>query len=146
MNLCSKSIAAICLAWLSGIAALAAETDIKGAPTGWTSLAPRDEIKPIFRYESKGGRNGREAFMIAGDNREGTSGWWQKTFPVEGGKTYRFSAWRKVEGVASPGQSGLARVLWRDAKGNTVKRDELTVGRYLHGSKATAEPEYPTDK
>src|SRR6476659_717710 len=143
MKHCLQSLAVICLC---GPAAHAAETDIKGAPTGWTALAPRDEIKPTFRYDLKGGREGREAFIIAGDNREGTTGWWQKTFDVEGGKTYRFSAWRKVEGVASPRQSGLARVLWRDAKGNTVKRDEKTAGRYLHGSRATAEPEYPTDK
>src|SRR5262249_29376621 len=70
----------------------------------------------------------------------------QKTFEIEGGKTYRFTAWRRTQSVESPRQSGLARILWRDAKGNTVKRDETTVGRYLHGQRATAEPEYPTDK
>src|SRR4051794_35575442 len=115
-----KSFAVICFCWLPSALALSAETDIKGAPTGWAAMAPRDEIKPLFRYESKGGRDGREAFVIAGDNREGTSGWWQKTFAVEGGQTYRFSAWRKLEGVDSPRRSGLARVHWRDAKGNTV--------------------------
>src|SRR5437868_9025294 len=146
MKLCLKSVAAICLGWLSVNAAIAGDTDIKGLPTGWTTMAPRDEIKPLFRYDMNGGRDGREAFVITGDNREGTSGWWQKTFPIEGGKTYRFSAWRKDRGIMSPRQSGLARVQWRDAKGNSVKRDEPTAGRYLHGSKATAEPEYPTDK
>jgi predicted amidohydrolase len=146
MKPCIKSLAVVCWGWLTVGAAFAAETDIKATSTGWTAMAAREEIKPLFRYEPKAGRAGREAFIIAGDNREGTSGWWQKTFPVEGSKTYRFGAWRKVEGVTSPRQSGLARVLWRDAKGNSVKRDERTVGRYQHGSKATAEPEYPTDK
>src|SRR3954471_14781558 len=113
---------------------------------GWTSEAPRDEIKPLFRYEPTAGRGGAAALVIAGDERNGTSGWWEKKFPVEGGKTYRFVAWRKVEEVESPRRSGLARVLWRDAKGNQVKRDEPTVGRYLHGAIATAEPEYPTAK
>src|SRR5437870_1082432 len=93
---------AVCLVWLPGAIAFASETAFKGAPTDWTTLASREEIKPVFRYEPKGGREGREAFIIAGDNREGTSGWWQKTFAVEGGKTYRFGAWRKVEDVASP--------------------------------------------
>src|SRR5947207_8122510 len=146
MKLCLKSIVVICLGWLSGTAAIAAETDIKGAPNGWAAMASRDEIKPLFRYDAKGGRDGREAFIIAGDNREGTSGWWQKTFAVEGGKTYSFSAWRKLVDADSGRRSGLVRVLWRDAKGNTVKRDEPTAGRYLHGALATAEPEYPADQ
>jgi len=126
--------------------ATAVETSVKDAPAGWSTAAPRDEIRPLFRYEPNGGHGGQAALVIAGDDREGTSGWWQKSFPVEGGKTYRFTARRKTDVVASPRQSGLARVLWRDAKGGTVKRDEQTVGRYLHGSRATAEPEYPTDK
>ena len=68
MKLCLKSLAIVCLGWLAGAVALAAETDIKGLPAGWTAVAPRDEIKPIFRYEAKGGPEGREAFIIAGDN------------------------------------------------------------------------------
>lgn len=144
MNLRLCTIASICLC--VGAAASAEETVIHNVPAGWKTAAPRDEIKPSFRYEPKGGRDGRAAFVIAGDVRDGTSGWWQKAFPIEGGKTYRFTAWRKIEGDAKPRQSGLARVQWRDEKGGTVKRDEPTVGRYLHGQRATAEPEYPTDK
>src|SRR4029079_4567905 len=146
MNACLKSLLAVLIGCIAGRAAGAAETNVKGAPSGWTTLAPREEVKPSFRYEAQGGRGGREVFIISGDERDGTSGWWQKKFPIEGGKTYHFSAWRKTEGVASVRQSGLARVKWRDEKGNAIKRDERTVGRYLHGSKATAEPEYPTDK
>src|SRR2546423_1319336 len=63
MKLCLKSLTVVCLGWLAGAAALAAETDIKGLPAGWTALAPRDEIKPIFRYEAKGGRQAREAIV-----------------------------------------------------------------------------------
>jgi len=124
----------------------AAEGTLKTLPSGWTTAAPREEIKPLFRYEPTGGRGGREAFIISGDQRDGTSGWWQKNFDVEGGKTYSFSAWRKLGDVESGRRSGLVRLQWRDEKGNTVKRDETTVGRYLHGARATAEPEYPTDK
>jgi len=139
-------LSAFVILGLNATQALAVDTLPSGTADGWTAAAPRDEIKPLFRYEPSGGHGGHAALIIAGDEREGTSGWWQKAFAVEGGKSYRFTAWRKTDGVESPRQSGLARVLWRDAKGNTVKRDEQTAGRYLHGSRATAEPEYPLDK
>jgi predicted amidohydrolase len=125
--------------------ARAADATPKGTPIGWTANAPRDEIRPLFRYEPAGGRSGQGALVLAGDGREGTSGWWQKTFAVEGGKTYRFVAFRKTSDVTSPRQSGLARVMWRDDNGKPVKRDEPTAGKYLSGSLATAEPEYPLD-
>ena len=54
MKRCLNSFAIVCLALLSNAAAVAAETYIKGVPNGWTALAPRDEIKPIFRYDAKG--------------------------------------------------------------------------------------------
>src|SRR6476620_5835073 len=126
-------------------ALIAAEGALKGVPAGWTMECPREEIRPLFRYEPTSGRGSHEAFIIAGDNREGTSGWWQKTFAVEGGKNSAFSAWRKLDNVESGRRSGLVRVLWRDDKGRSVKRDEPTAGKYQHGSLATAEPEYPAD-
>ncbi|HEY2415653.1 MAG TPA: carbon-nitrogen hydrolase family protein [Pirellulaceae bacterium] len=137
---------ALALSFSLAIGLVAAEGTLTTLPPGWATAAPRDEIKPLFRHEPAGGRGGREAFIISGDQRDGTSGWWQKTFDVEGGKTYSFSAWRRLEGVDSGRRSGLVRILWRDDKGNTVKRDEATAGRYLHGAHATAEPEYPADK
>jgi predicted amidohydrolase len=131
---------------LFAVTALAADSVQVAAPAGWTTHAPREEIKPLFRYEKSGGRGGREAFVIAGDQRAGTSGWWQKSFDVEGGKAYRFSAWRKADGVESPRLTGLARVQWRDANGKSIKRDEPTQGKYQPGTRAMAEPEYPLDQ
>ena len=145
MNAALKFSTSIYIAFVCIGASLASE-GLSSAPAGWTSRASREEIKPAFRYEASGGRNGGGAFVIAGDQRDGTSGWWEKTFEIEGGKTYRFSAWRKTEDVASPRQAGLARVLWHDATGKSVKRDEPSAGRYLHGARATAEPEYPLDQ
>src|SRR5687767_6204136 len=80
-------------------------------PEGWMPRSPREEIRPQFRHEPAAGRNGQAALVIAGDARDGTSGWWQKSFPVEGGKSYRFSAWRKTEGVSDARVAGLARVI-----------------------------------
>src|SRR5436305_15038008 len=86
---------------LSAIVCIAADS---ASTDGWTPATPRDEIKPIFHYQPSGGRGDKAALIISGDQREGTSGWWQKKFEVEGGKTYRFTAWRKVDGVEYPGR------------------------------------------
>ena len=55
---------------------------------GWTAHAPREEIKPKFGVEAHGGKGGEGALTLAGDDQPGRTGWWQKTFPVEGGKHY----------------------------------------------------------
>src|SRR5688572_26505021 len=100
-----KLCAGICIALVSMSIAATAE-GLLHVPAGWSGSAARDEIRPVFRFEASGGRHGGAAFVIAGDQREGTSGWWEKSFEVEGGKTYRFSAWRKTDGVDSPRLSG----------------------------------------
>ncbi|HZN36441.1 MAG TPA: carbon-nitrogen hydrolase family protein [Pirellulaceae bacterium] len=115
-------------------------------PAGWTTAAPREELRPTFSFQPSGGRGGRECFVIAGDEREGLSGWWTRTFEVEGGKTYRFVAWRKGEGALSLRRSGVARVTWRDAAGKPVRHDEETQFGYQAGRKPQAEPEHPLDK
>jgi predicted amidohydrolase len=115
-------------------------------PDGWRTAAPRDEIRPQFDYHPTGGRNGKGALVIVADEREGLHGYWTKTFAVAGGRHYRFSALRKVENVASPRRSVVARVVWQDANGKPVLRDKPVVAGYLPGFAPTAEPEYPTDK
>lgn len=118
----------------------------RGILEGWQTLAPRDELRPSFEVLPSGGRGGRPALAIVGDEREGTTGWWSKEFPVEGGKAYRFAAWRKCEGVVSPRKSCLARILWQDAEGKPVQHDQVTPGGYLRGQRPVAEPEYPEDQ
>ncbi|MEO2021394.1 MAG: hypothetical protein ABGX05_06165, partial [Pirellulaceae bacterium] len=92
------------------------------APEGWTSKSPRDEIRPEFVYEPKGGPNGKGSLVIRADQREGLFGWWEKTIPVEGGNYYQFSVLSKVSGLESPRRAVVARILWQDAKGNKVLR------------------------
>src|SRR5215207_1242798 len=53
-------------------------------PAGWRAAAPRDEISPEFSYDSKGGRDGKGAFIITADAREGQHGWFQKSFTITG--------------------------------------------------------------
>ena len=73
------------------------------APDGWTAAAPRDEIRPEFAFEPKGGPDGAGCLVIRADGREGLDGYWTKTFPIAGGKYYRFAA--RWEATRSPGQS-----------------------------------------
>lgn len=139
-------VAAGCLARLAVGAEPSATVPSDAAFAGWKTAAPREDIRPHFEVLPRGGRGGRPALAIVGDSREGTTGWWYKTFPVVGGQAYRFVAWRKSEGVVSPRKSGLARILWRDAEGRPVLHDEVTPGGYLRGQRPVAEPEYPEDQ
>jgi predicted amidohydrolase len=115
-------------------------------PEGWTGVSPRDEIRPAFGFDPKGGPKGDGAFVIQHDDREGLHGWVQKSFPVTGGKHYKFSAVRKVEKVAVPRRSAVVRILWRDDSGKPVPMSEPAVKGYLKGFRGTAEAEHPTDK
>jgi predicted amidohydrolase len=113
---------------------------------GWTSAAPRDEIRPEFTRLPAGGHRGQERLVIAADQREGLAGWWTKTLDVTGGKHYRFEAWRRTENIAAPRRAGVVRILWRDEQGRPVTHDEPSFASYSPGQKPRAEPEYPTDK
>src|SRR3954469_11402100 len=114
-------------------------------PDGWRTDAPRDEIRPAFSYDPRGGRSGTRALVITADSREGLHGCWVKDFPVTGGKHYRVRAYRKTTDVPTPRKTGLARVTWLDAKGNKVTEDRPLTTGYLVGGKTTAETEHPTD-
>lgn len=127
-----------CLAWQTGSAATI-------APAGWQTLAPRDEIRPHFSYNPKGGPSGKGAFVIRTGKLEGMDGHWARTFRVEGGHWYRFHAVRRVERVPSPRRCVLARILWRDYQDQPVHRDEAGAKSYAPGVLPIAEPEYPTD-
>jgi predicted amidohydrolase len=142
----SKAISPIVLALIVVCTVMLHAGETINAPPGWTTAAPRDEIKPLFSYDAKGGRDEKGALVIAADEREGLAGWWQKTFDVEGDQHYRFTAWRKAENIASPRRAAVARVIWQDENGNPVSHDEPSTATYATGQKPRAEPEYPTDK
>ena len=44
--------------------------EVSSAPDGWTTGAPRDEIRPAFQYEPTGGVNGQGVFIIRQDRRD----------------------------------------------------------------------------
>ncbi len=116
-------------------------------PDGWHTAAPRDEIRPQFSFEPKGGVDGKGSFVIQTDSRDGLDGYWTKAFPVQGGQHYRFSVQRRLKNVESPRRSAVVRLIWQDEKGRSVPTEEKTVGTdVLPGFTRMAEAEHPTDK
>ena len=116
------------------------------APEGWTTAAPRDEIRPQFAFDAKGGPGGTGCFIIRADQREGLDGCWRKTFPIQGGQYYRFESFYQAGGVSVPRRSIVAKIHWQDDRGRPVRLDEQPVTSYLRGATAMAETEFPTPK
>ena len=116
------------------------------APAGWTTAAPRDEIRPEFAYRASAGRSGKGCFVIEHDSREGLDGCWTKTFSIQGGKHYRFTAFRRTTDVASTRQSALVQVTWQDDDGRLVLNDRPIVDFYRKGAPSLNRPEFPIDK
>ena len=112
----------------------------------WIVVSPREEIRPEFTFLRSGGPDGSGSFVIEADQREGLFGWWEKTFEIEGGKFYQFSAVSKAEGIEVPRRTAVARVLWRDEQGRSVLHDEPAGASYRPGERPRAEPEFPADQ
>lgn len=115
------------------------------APAGWSVWSPRDEAKPEAAFNAKGGHDGKGSLVMESGAGEQWMGCWQKTFPVEGGGHYRFTAWRKYRDLEVPRRSLYARVIWQDEKGGWVNWDEPAKSGYNKGAVPRAEPEYPRD-
>ena len=132
---------------LGGLLLLVAGTSGAGelAPRGWSAVSPRDEVRPAFQWLSRGGPDGKGAFAIRADNRNGLIGRWQKTFAVEGGKFYRFSAVRHARNVDAIRRTGTARIIWQSETGGRVRHDKPSFASYRPGERPRAEPEFPAD-
>jgi predicted amidohydrolase len=114
------------------------------APDGWTTAAPREEIRPEFSREADRETGG--TLVIRAGGRAGVDGCWRKTIPVVGGKPYRFQASYLAEEVELPRRSVVAEIHWRDAKGQKVPADRPSVAGYLRGSIGIAETEFPATR
>ncbi len=128
------------------LAANLAVGNLANAPEGWVPVDVREDTRPTFAYDDQGGPDGQGAFVIETDDREGLDGRWVKTFPVEGGEYYRFHALRKLSNVESPRRSALARIFWRNDKGQAVRHAFKGAKSYAGNAPPMAEPEYPQDR
>lgn len=122
-----------------------ADQSITTVPEGWSTQAPRDEIKPQFVYDEKGGKNDQPRFSIVANSQPGLAGWWQTTIPVVGGRNYHFEIQRRCTNVKSPRRSGVVRILWRDEDGKVVKHPEPSTASFLPDVVPNSEPEFPRD-
>lgn len=114
-------------------------------PTGWQAMAPREEIRPTFAFDKQRGPQQNGAFVIATGDSTAEHGWFQKAFPVSGGKSYRFEVARKVENVALPRRCAPVRIVWQDASGKAVRADPPAGREKEVGPIPRAEPEHPLD-
>src|SRR4051794_28103240 len=143
--------------WMAGVAASAAVAAMgrvaaagesaaasgSSAPHGWAPPPPPPELAPDFAIDKAAGPGGGPCLLIKSDAREGLDGAWTRSFPVEGGKCYRFSALYRAEGVAVPRRSVIVKLDWRSADGKAVKLDEPTVSNVLRSMARMAETEFP---
>ena len=131
----------------SGVAMLAARAagPASPAPDGWTTAAPREEIRPAFRYEPAGGVDGQSRLIIEADTREGLHGFWTRAFPVEGGRDYAFGVLRRGQGLDVPRRNAVVRIIWQDDARKPVLTTEPMTPGFLPRYTPRAEPEYPTD-
>ncbi len=116
-----------------------------GAAEPWSQMAARDEIRPLFARAAQGGFHGSEVLSLAADDRPGLAGYWSIVEKVEGGSSYRFTVWRRTEGVEHPRRTAPARLIWLGDDGLAVLRDEVTNAAYRPGERPIAQPEFPAD-
>jgi predicted amidohydrolase len=110
---------------------------------GWSVWSPRDEAKPDAAVSKTGGHDGKGALVLETGAGEHWIGCWTRTLPVEGGKHYQFSAWKKAGAMPVARRSVYARVIWQDEKGGPVTWEEPAKQGYAKGTIPRAEPEYP---
>lgn len=135
-----------CLVIGSGLhSCLADEPSLSQMPAAWQTGGPREELLPAFSSSDAGGPAGGAVLTAQSDSRDGLHGWWKRTVPVQGGRWYRFSAWRRVHGTAVARQTAVARIFWKDAGGNAPLHDFPARTTYREGERPRAEPEYPGD-
>jgi len=125
--------------------AASGDSPAASAPDGWHATWPREEVKPEFAYLPQGGPHRQGSLVITADQREGLLGTWTRTWPVQGGKYYRFTAFCRTEHVAVPRRTAVPRLLWRDDQGQAVLHEEPTRASYRRGQRPRAEPEFPAD-
>jgi predicted amidohydrolase len=86
---------------------------------GWRPYATREEIAPRSWSDRDG--QGGVRLGLAGRGDDAVDGRWAREVPVVPGKTYAFGAAYRAQDVASPSRSVLARLVWLDAAGETMR-------------------------
>lgn len=120
-------------------------SSIAAGSDDWSVWAPRDEARPEAGQPKTGGHDGNSALVLKSGPGEHWIGCWTRTLAIDGGKHYRFNAWRRFTAMPLPRRSVYARILWQDADGKPVTWEQPAKQGYAKGSIPRAEPEYPRD-
>jgi len=99
---------------------------IKGAPEGWATWAPREEIAPRF-YVNHDSKVGTPSLGIQSNSELAVGAWRRKIEGIEGGKTYRFTVNFKATGVSDPRRQLSARVTWLDDRGQAARPPDYAI-------------------
>lgn len=89
------------------------------AADGWTPHAVRAEIAP--RTWAERDAQGALLLGLAGRGDDAVDGRWVREVPVVPGKTYGFAASWRAKRVAAPSRSVLARLVFLDASGGSMR-------------------------
>ncbi|QDS94539.1 (R)-stereoselective amidase [Roseimaritima multifibrata] len=111
-------------------------------PDGWTTEAPRAEIRPDFSW-NESEKSLDSSLTIRADNRKGLMGSWTRTIPVEGKQHYHFTVDRQTEGITLPRRAAIARIIWLNKAGKKTTHAEPSFLSYRPGERPLAEPEFP---
>ena len=136
------------LAFLAAAASVLSSHVIADDPMtddGWSTESARPEIRPTFEVKASAGPEKSRVLRIQADDREGLSGAWLNTIPVQGGKHYSFSVLRRTEGIKLIRRAAMVRIIWQDGTGRRVTRDKPSFASYRPGQRPRSEPEFPQD-
>lgn len=96
----------------------------------WQQWAPRKEIYPKFRRDRAADATSWGLLVIEAGGNPASYGAWQQTVTNVGfGKTYRFEASYRTEGIENARRSIIPRLLWQDAQGNSKRSPDFTFGK-----------------
>gem|GEM_PF-288773 len=95
---------------------------------------------------AEGGRSEDGHLNLKAADREGITGYWEKTFPVEGGRWYRLATRREAIGVSHPRRSCVVRMEWGGSGSGSVLSQEPVNKTYFGDVTTTARPEFPRDR
>ncbi|OGG50103.1 MAG: hypothetical protein A3F84_02645 [Candidatus Handelsmanbacteria bacterium RIFCSPLOWO2_12_FULL_64_10] len=93
---------------------------VDGTPEGWATWSPRPEVAPRFSVDASGGRSGCGALRISCE-KPSDLGAWRRRVDVVGGRTYRFVAYYRAQGVAHERRCVSARLDWFDEQGKRAR-------------------------
>jgi predicted amidohydrolase len=87
----------------------------------WRKWSPRDEIAPVFSLDEHGGRSKGPTLKLSATSSSQFGAWRTEISGVQPNRNYRFSAWYRARNIANERRSIIARLEWRNAKGEAVR-------------------------